>query len=492
MNDDITSVLGDKTLRLLVIGDLMLDRYVWGDIGRISPEAPVQVLRWREENESLGGAANVANNLAALGCEVRLFGLVGEDAEGERLKTLAKDAGIEGKFIFCDRGFPTTCKTRLIARSQHVIRMDKEGTPKSQGALEEKLIGELRGALDGVDGVICSDYLKGVLPPGLLNAIFAAADARGVSVIIDPKGRDFSKYRGAKALTPNLEEIKQVTGIPVNDEADLDRAAGKIIQDIENEFLLVTRGAEGMTLYGRQGRVTHEKARALDVFDVTGAGDTAVALFGLAYFAGASPEEIARLANLAAGIVVGKVGTSTVSLSELLNADLTGKQGTTSKILDPEDLLSRLRHERAKGRVVVFTNGCFDLPHVGHIQYLQQARQLGDLLVVGLNDDASVYRNKGEGRPLIEEMQRAQLLAALACVDFVAFFCEDTPKNLIERVRPDILVKGGDYETGEVVGRDLVESFGGRVEVLPFIEGISTSDIVGTILERYAPGKEKV
>jgi D-beta-D-heptose 7-phosphate kinase/D-beta-D-heptose 1-phosphate adenosyltransferase len=284
----------------------------------------------------------------------------------------------------------------------------------------------------------------------------------------------------------------RVTGMLVNDEAGLDRAADKIIQDIENKFLLVTRGAEGMTLYGRQGRVTHEKAHALNVFDVTGAGDTAVALFGLAYFAGASPEKITRLANLAAGIVVGKVGTSTVSLSELQNASLTGKQGTIGNILDLEDLLSRLRHERAKGRVVVFTNGCFDLLHVGHIQYLQQARQLGDLLVVGLNDDASVYRIKGESRPLIEEKQRAQLLAALACVDFVTFFREDTPKNLIEQVRPDILVKGGNYETGEVVGRDFVESFGGRVEVLPFIEGISTSDIVGTILERYAPGRENV
>jgi len=484
-------LFGGRPSRVLVAGDLMLDRYVWGDVDRISPEAPVQVLRWRAENEALGGAANVAHNLAALGCEVRLLGIVGEDAEGERFLALAGEAGVDTRFVQRLGGRPTISKTRLLARSQHVLRVDKEADAFPPPAAEEALLAALSGALEGVEGVICSDYLKGVLSPRLTQTLLAQARGLKLSAVVDPKGRDYAKYRGARALTPNLAEVALASGLPVDSEENLEKAARKLIEETRAELILVTRGAGGMTLFGPKGRLSHEPARALEVYDVTGAGDTAAALFGLALFGGLPPAEAARLANLGAGIAVGKVGTAVVTPAELEAAQEGRREGAGEKVLSPADLLRRLHRERAQGRKVVFTNGCFDLIHVGHIQYLQQARRLGDLLVIGLNDDDSVRRLKGPGRPLIGGRQRAELLGALACVDFVVFFGEDTPLKLIEAVRPDILVKGGDYGPDQVVGKDAVESHGGRVEVLPYVEGFSTTQIVETIVERYAPAKEK-
>ena len=465
MTSTLSRLLGKTPPRLLVAGDLMLDRYVWGDVERISPEAPVQVLRWRAENEALGGAANVAHNLAALGCEVRLLGSVGEDAEGDRLLALAGEAGIDTRFVRRAAGRPTISKTRLLARSQHVLRVDKEADAPPPPAAEEALLGALPGALEGVQGVLCSDYLKGVLSPPLAQALLARARSMKIPAVVDPKGRDYAKYRGARALTPNLAEVALASGLPVDTEDNLEKAARKLLAETQAELILVTRGAAGMTLFGREGRIAHEAARALEVYDVTGAGDTAAALFGLALIGGASPAE--------------------------LESALDGKrEGAGEKVLSLADLQRRLNRERAMGRKIVFTNGCFDLIHVGHIQYLQQARRLGDLLVIGLNDDGSVRRLKGPGRPLIGGRQRAELLGALACVDFVVFFAEDTPLKLIEAVRPDILVKGGDYGPDQVVGKDAVESYGGRVEVLPYVEGFSTTQIVETIVERYAPAKE--
>ncbi len=491
MRTPLSRLFGEKPPRLLVAGDLMLDRYVWGDVERISPEAPVQVLRWRGENEALGGAANVANNLAALGCKVRLLGLVGEDGEGARLIELARAAGLDVRHIRRLPGAPTVSKTRLIARSQHVLRVDKEADPPLPAGAEGTLLEALPEALEGVQGVICSDYLKGALSPEFTQNLLSAAKGRGLPVVVDPKDADYSKYRGALALTPNLAEVARATGLPIGSEEELDRAARRVLDQAGAEFVLVTRGAGGVTLFGRKGRIVHEPARAIEVFDVTGAGDTAAALFALALFGGAPPEEAARLANLGAGVVVGKIGTATVSPAELEAARSGRREGAGEKILEEADLLRRLHHERARGQKVVFTNGCFDLIHVGHIQYLQLARRLGDLLVVGVNDDASVRRLKGEGRPLIGGRQRAELLGALACVDFVVFFAEDTPQRLIEAIRPHVLVKGGDYTAEEIVGREIVEAYGGRVETLPLVEGISTTNLVETILQRYAPAREQ-
>ncbi|MEK6710392.1 MAG: D-glycero-beta-D-manno-heptose-7-phosphate kinase, partial [Nitrospinota bacterium] len=414
MSLSLQRLFGGQRPRLLVAGDLMLDRYVWGEVDRISPEAPVQVLRWRAENEALGGAANVAHNLAALGCEARLLGAVGDDAEGGRFLALAREAGLDTRFVQRVPGRPTISKTRLLARSQHVLRVDKEADQPPPPAAEEALLGALSGAAEGVQGVLCSDYLKGVLSPRLTQALLTRARAKGLSAVVDPKGPDYAKYRGARALTPNLAEVAQASGLPVDTEENIERAAQRLLGETQAELILVTRGAGGMTLFGPKGRIAHEPARAIEVYDVTGAGDTAAALFALALFGGADPAEAAHLANLGAGIAVGKVGTAVVTAAELEAAQGGRYEGAGEKILPAGDLLPRLHHERARGRRVVFTNGCFDLIHVGHIQYLQQAKRLGDLLVIGLNDDASVRRLKGPGRPLIGVRQRAELLNTTA------------------------------------------------------------------------------
>ncbi len=485
---EILSRLTGGNPSILVAGDLILDRYVWGEVERISPEAPVQVLKWGREEETLGGAANVAQNLAALGCSVRLMGLLGEDEEGDRLEALAKQAGMDIGLIRRLPGRPTVSKTRFIGRNQQILRVDREETPPESSESEKEMAALLPGAIDGVAGIICSDYLKGALTPAFMEKLVSAAGKRGLPVITDPKGSDYAKYRGVTALTPNLAEMAQAAGTTLDSEEAMDSAARAMLNELAPELILVTRGAGGMTLYGKEGRLSNEASNALEVYDVTGAGDTAAALFGLALIQNIPPVDAARIANLGAGIVVGKVGAATVDPDELETA-LSG--GGKQKIFSRSALEKRLRMEQAEGRKVVFTNGCFDLMHVGHIQYLQQAKGLGDLLVIGLNDDASVRRVKGEGRPLIEEQQRAQLLAALACVDYVVFFPEDTPEELIGAVRPDILVKGGDYTPGEVIGREQVESSGGRVEVLPFVDGVSTTRIVNTILERYSGDKDQ-
>lgn len=492
MNQILTQlVAGNPTV--LVVGDLILDRYLWGEVERISPEAPVQVLRWMKENDALGGAANVARNLAALGCNIRLLGYVGDDSDGDRFVSLAEEAGIETRFIHRLTKRPTVSKTRIIARNQHVLRVDKEEIGPYSSDTQKMLLNSLPSALEDVSGVICSDYLKGTISPIFMKGLIISALERKVSVVADTKGNDYTKYRGVRAITPNLSEVSQATGIDLNqhgtpdeNEIAIDKAARILFQQVESELILITRGPDGMTLFERGRRISHESARALDVYDVTGAGDTAAALFGLSLFQGISPQEATRVANLGSGIVVGKVGTATVTPQEIETALDGNQEGTSKKIFEAHELALRLQMERAKGRKVVFTNGCFDLLHVGHIQYLQQARMLGDILVVGLNSDSSVRRLKGEGRPLIQETQRGLLLGALACVDYVVFFPEDNPENLIKSLQPDILVKGGDYTADEVIGKNLVEAMGGRVEVLPFVEGFSTTNIVNTILERYS------
>lgn len=476
------SLLTSKKPTILVAGDLILDQYIWGDVDRISPEAPVQVLRWKREQKTLGGAANVANNLAALGCSVRVLGLIGDDAEGGYFESLALAAGLEVKFIQRVTGRPTVTKIRFIGRNQQILRVDREENTEPPLYYQSALLDTLPEALGGVDGIICSDYMKGTLSSKLMKSLIMFAKKQGIPIVTDPKGATYSKYDGVTAITPNLAEVSLATGIPLNREEDIDRAARTLFASLECDLILITRGPDGMTLFGKDGRISNEPASALEIYDVTGAGDTAVALFGLSLTQGIPPAEATHVANLGAGIVVGKLGTAPVSLEEM-EAALSG--GGDIKIFSRPGTVNRLQAERTKGKQVVFTNGCFDLLHVGHIQYLQQARSLGDLLVVGLNDDASVKRVKGEGRPLIGERQRAEILVALTCVDYVVFFPEDTPDELIQALRPDILVKGGDYSPDQIVGRSFVESYGGRVEVLPFVGGVSTTQIVSTILERY-------
>ena len=472
--------------RVLVIGDVMCDIYLWGTVSRISPEAPVPVFESMERRPALGGAANVAANLRALGCEVSLLSVIGADAAGQEIRTLLDKQGIAATWLVEDPSRPTTEKTRLIAHQQQMMRLDREHRSPLDNAMSHRVCEHAQALLPEVDGVVCSDYGKGVCTPGVLGPIFEQARNAGLPIIVDPKARDFSLYHGATVVKPNLTEVEQASGMGLEDEADIEEAAALLCRQSQAEALLVTRGKDGMSLFQPQQAPLHIPANARDVFDVTGAGDTAAAAFSMAVLSGLSFADAALLANAAAGIVVGKVGTAAVSPVEL-RAALQQQESTESrKVLEREALARVAQQQRLQGRRIVFTNGCFDLLHVGHMRYLQQARSLGDLLVVALNDDASVLRLKGAQRPLIPQAERASVLAALACVDYVTVFSEDTPLELIRLLRPDVLVKGGDYVPDTVVGRDEVESYGGSVAIVPYVEGVSTTHIIDSVLKRYS------
>jgi D-beta-D-heptose 7-phosphate kinase/D-beta-D-heptose 1-phosphate adenosyltransferase len=472
-------------IKALVIGDLMLDEYLWGKTERISPEAPVQVVDISREDLRLGGAGNVINNLMTLGCQVHVAGVLGDDADGRLLRRLLeeKSVGIQGVLMSPDR--TTSRKTRILASNQQMLRIDRESQNPISPEMEVRLADHVRSVAEDFQVILVSDYLKGVLTEGLLKEIVAIGREKGIPVVIDPKGSDFRKYRGATLLTPNRKEAQTASHIAIVDEATLLQAGRSLAEALDLEALVLTRSEEGMTLFPRDGEEIHLPTEAREVYDVSGAGDTVLAMMGLGLAGELSLEAAARLANVAAGIVVGKVGTSTVSPGEILEVIGRRHQDTDLKIKDREVLAGILEMEREKGRTVVFTNGCFDLLHVGHVKYLQKARRLGDLLVLGLNSDESIRRLKGPRRPLINQDERAHILAALDCIDYLVIFDEDTPLELIEALRPKILVKGGDYSPEGVVGKDLVESFGGRVELIQFVDGKSTTNIIEKILQEY-------
>jgi len=476
---------GLAKLRVLVVGDLMLDGYLWGKAERISPEAPVQVVEVAREELRLGGAGNVCNNLAALGVQVEVASVLGDDADGRLLRRLLAERGIGTAGIVLAAGRTTSRKTRVLASSQQIVRIDRETRSVIDAGLEAQLLAAIRAAMPSCRAILVSDYLKGVLSEGLLQAIIALGREFAIPVVIDPKGGDYRRYHGATALTPNRKEAQAASGIVIVDTASLQQAGHSLCTELDLEALVLTRSEEGMSLFFRDGREAHLPTEAREVFDVSGAGDTVLALIGIGLAAGLPLEEAARLSNLAAGIVVGKVGTSTVTPEEILEAAGRQHPDADRKLHGRQALARLLAARRAQGQTVVFTNGCFDLLHVGHVKYLQAARQLGDLLVLGLNSDASIRRLKGPKRPLIGQDERAHILAALDCIDFVVIFDEDTPLDLIAALRPDILVKGADYTPEGVVGKDLVESWGGRVELIQFVDGKSTTNIIDRILESY-------
>ena len=465
----------------LVVGDLMLDEYLWGEAGRISPEAPVPVVNILREELRLGGAGNVVNNLRTLGVDVEVAGAVGEDADGLRLRERLLALGGTDTGVVTVPGRCTGRKTRVLADHQQMLRVDRESVVPIPEAAEEQLLRFLRERLPHCQVLLLSDYGKGVLTKNVLTSAIRMAREAGKPVLVDPKGGDFGKYRGATLLTPNRKELMQaVGGLPVSDEA-LRSAGRKLTAELELEALVLTRSEEGMTIFFRSGGELDIPTQALEVYDVSGAGDTVLAVLGAALGAGLAVSDAAFLANLAAGVVVGKVGTSVVAPEEL-RAAARRRSGEEAKIV-PRSALPAIRETvHHRGGRVVFTNGCFDLLHIGHVQYLQQARGLGDVLVLGLNSDDSVRRLKGASRPLISADERARILAALGCVDYVTVFDEDTPLELIGALRPDILVKGGDYTAEQVVGRDLVESYGGRVAIIPFVAGHSTTELIRRIL----------
>ena len=477
---------GLSDLHVLVVGDLMLDEYVWGKVERISPEAPVQVVEVAKDDLRMGGAGNVVNNLVALGVSVSVASVLGDDADGCLLLEKLELLGADTRGVIRESGRTTSRKTRVMANNQQIVRIDRETRAEITPDQAERLAHFVRDMLPTCQVILVSDYLKGILPEHLLQVVIAASRAAGVPVVVDPKGSDFLKYRGATVLTPNRKETQTASGVEIVDEASLCQAGRTLRTGLDLETLVLTRSEEGMSLFFRDGREEHLPTEAREVFDVSGAGDTVLSLIGVGLAAGLSMEEAARLSNIAAGIVVGKLGTSTVSAAEILT--VIGRQHKDSdlKIHDRQQLASLLDERRRKGDRVVFTNGCFDLMHVGHVKYLQASRKLGDLLVLGLNSDASIRRLKGEKRPLIDQTERAHIMSALNCVDYVVVFDEDTPLELINLLRPDILVKGGDYDLDGVVGRELVESYGGRVELIQFVDGRSTSNIINKILKSYS------
>ena len=462
--------------RVLTVGDIMIDRYVHGDVERISPEAPIPVLSIRERTAMLGGAGNVAQNLVALGARGRFVATVGDDgAAGEVRDLLDKLDGIEANLIVAP-GRQTSIKTRYLSGNQQLMRADWETADPLPPATDALILNAATDAMAECAVMVLSDYGKGVLSGGAAAVLIDAARSSGKTVIVDPKGADFGRYRGAHVLTPNRRELGEATGMGVADDDDIVAAARTLIADYGIDTVLVTRSRNGMTIVSGEGGVTHLGAEAREVFDVSGAGDTVVSALAAALAAGAHLERAAELANVAAGIVVGKVGTAAAYASDV-TAALRHRDLSTAeaKVMAMEPAMGRVELWRRQGLKVSFTNGCFDLLHPGHVSLLKQAGEAGDRLVVGLNSDASARGLKGPERPVQTEAARATVLASLASVDMVVIFSEDTPRGLIESLRPDILVKGADWAMDEVVGAEFVQGYGGRVLLVELEEGHSTT-----------------
>lgn len=460
--------------KVLVLGDVMLDRYWFGATNRISPEAPVPVVRVQENEERAGGAANVAMNIASLNVPVQLLGLTGQDEAGATLSSMLEKQGIDCNFVQL-ASHPTITKLRVLSRHQQLLRLDFE--EDFHNVQSDELLAKLQSAVQNFGALILSDYGKGTL--NAVQSMIQIARQANVPVLIDPKGTDFERYRGATLLTPNMSEFEAVVGKCQNEE-DIVEKGLKLIREIELKALLVTRSEKGMTLLRPEQPPFHLPTEAKEVFDVTGAGDTVISVLATALADGRSFEEACYLANVAAGIVVGKLGTSTVSNVELENA-IHGRTTTGFGVMNEQQLKEAVRQAKKRGEKIVMTNGVFDLIHPGHISYLDNARKLGDRLIVAVNSDASVKRLKGESRPINSLDARMAVLAGLSAVDWVVEFTEDTPQRLISEILPDLLVKGGDYKPEDIAGGKEVIANGGEVKVLNFEDGFSSSNVINKI-----------
>jgi len=475
--------------RLLVVGDVMLDRYVWGDAERISQEAPVILLRADKKEERLGGASSVATMLSALQADVSLIGVVGPDADGIRVRQILNGLHVDQAGLAVDDARPTTVKERYMGRAQHrhpqqMLRVDFETREPVSGECEAAMGRAIESEVRKANVVLVSDYDKGVCTARVISAVLAAAKQRGIRVIADPiRGRDYSKYRGCSSMTPNRLEAGLATGRTVGTADEALAAARQLRDDLGLEAGIVTLDKDGMALAHRDGTEHIYPTRPRQVYDITGAGDMVMSVLGLALAAGADYPSAIRLANVAGGLEVEKIGVATVTREEIINdlfhsPSAADPHAAASKVRTLPQLVAELESRRRAGHRVAFTNGCFDILHAGHVQYLNEARAQGDCLVIGLNTDASVRNLKGAGRPVNSEDARAAVLAGLGSVDYLVLFNDPTPIELINAIKPDVLVKGADYRKDQVVGADVVESYGGRVHLAGLREGYSTSKLI--------------
>jgi len=492
--------------RALVVGDLILDRYTFGNAERLSQEAPVIVLRADQREARLGGAANVCNMLRGLEAEVVCAGVIGADADGQQLRALLRETGADDALVIDDPARPTTAKERFIGRAQgrhphQILRVDHEVRMPLATEIETRLASSIVERIGEFDVLLISDYDKGVCTATLLHTVIDAARAAGVPVVVDPvRSADYSRYRGATTMTPNRVEAEMATGVAIRESAEAVLAGERLRRDVELEFAVVTLDRDGMALVRGDGHGEIFPTCPRAVYDITGAGDIVLATIGFCLAEGWDPADALRLGNITGGLEVEKVGVAVVTRDEIRARLVAEQHGRTPKIVGLDELARLVDDHRARGQRIVFTNGCFDLLHVGHIGYLSEAAQLGDVLIVAVNSDGSVRRLKGDGRPVIGEGDRAAMLAALAAVDYVIVHDDDRPEELLARLRPDVLVKGGDYSLEEVVGGQFVASYGGQVCVTRRIADVSTTGILtavgGTALPgphyRVAPGSTPV
>lgn len=468
--------------KILVVGDYMLDQYLSGTVSRISPEAPVPVVKIESKRTVMGGAGNVALNIAALGGKVRALTNIGTDAGGDLLLSLLGEQGIETGYVVRSGSRTTSVKTRVVAQNQQMLRYDEETIIPAQEDFLSVLRQNAAGIMEGIDAVILSDYGKGVLTADVCRLLIDEAKKKGLPVLVDPKGNDYTKYRGADYCTPNMKELREASGTHARTEEEICAAALGLCSACGIRNLLVTRSEKGMSLVdGKTGKMKTYPAIARDVSDVTGAGDTVISVFSVGIASGASPETCCRLANIAASIVVSKFGAATAAIPEIEAAIRQMNRPPETKRHTPEEMEMIAADLRAHGRKVVFTNGCFDLVHAGHIASFKKAKAMGDVLIVAVNSDASVRRLKGETRPIVDLENRLALLESIGIIDYLVPFEDDTPQTLIERIRPDILVKGKDWEGKKVAGADFLSTYGGKVAFIDLEEGLSTTNLVEKI-----------
>jgi D-beta-D-heptose 7-phosphate kinase / D-beta-D-heptose 1-phosphate adenosyltransferase len=468
--------LKNKTPKILVIGDLMIDHYLWGSCSRISPEAPVQVINVDSESTVLGGAGNVINNLKALGAEADIMSVIGECEASEELKGLLKGIKVDTQYLITQKNRVITRKSRIIAAHQQVIRYDLENSDEINNKSQTAIFELFKSILNNYDVILLSDYGKGLLTFNLTQSLISIANKNKKKILVDPKGLDYSKYNGAYLLTPNKKEAEEATHSVINNNMTLTKAIKSLKEQCNLEVSLITLSDQGVAIFDTELRV-HPTA-AKEVFDVTGAGDTILASLGFALSCNKNIDEAVKFANLASGVVVGKIGSATTSLNEIIEYESSlNKSNSYEHIKTWNEISSIINQLKNKDRKIIFTNGCFDILHIGHIKYLEKAKSFGDVLILGLNSDHSIRRIKGKNRPINNQIDRAYILASLEVVDYVVIFNEDTPLDLIKLIKPDVLVKGGDYQGKEVIGQEIAK----ELKLVKFIPGKSTSKTIKRI-----------